>query len=116
MYAEIVRKERYHSRDEFGIEYWIEGEDRAGKPFEAIASFGFIYEEEDDGYYLACSVVWNGRASYDDLGQELITRESMESGQLKLRVRREMEELLRKMLERYPEFEDVERSLGWRRP
>jgi hypothetical protein len=113
MYSEIVGGDKYHSRDEFGIEYWIEGEDRKGKPFEAIAFFEFVYDEEDDGYYLACAVDWNGVVDYDGWGQVLISRESIESGRFSPQVEREMEELLRKMLERYPEFEDVERSLGW---
>jgi hypothetical protein len=116
MYSEIVRREKYRSRDEFGIEYWIEGEDRRGKPFKAIASFGFVYDEESDGYYLYCAVAWNGIVNYDGWGQVLISRESIESGRFSPRVEREMEELLRKMLSRYPEFGDVEEFLGWRRP
>jgi hypothetical protein len=113
MYSKIVTQSSYESDDEFGIEYWIEGEDQDGEPFEAVASFGFVYNEEDDGYYLTCSVVWNGTVDYDGWGEELIDHESMESGRFSPRVKREMEALLREILHNYPEFEDVAEFLEW---
>jgi len=113
MYSEIVRRDSYEGYDEFGIEYWIEGEDQNGEPFEAQVSFGYVYSEEDDGYYLACSVIWNGAVDYDGWGEVLIDRGSMESGRFSSRVKREMDELLREILHDYPEFEDVKEFLGW---
>jgi hypothetical protein len=113
MYAEIVRSNSYEGYDEFGTEYWIEGEDLDGDPFEAEVLLGYFYSEEDDGYYLTCSVIWNGALDYDDLGEVLIDHESMESGRFSPRVEREMETLLRKVIHNYPEFEDVQEFLGW---
>jgi len=113
MYSEIVRQSSYEGYYQFGTKYWIEGEDRNGDPFEAIAYFGFVYNEEDDDYYLTCSVIWNGEVDYSDWGEESIDHESMESGRFSPRVKREMEALLREILYNYPEFEDVKRFLGW---
>jgi hypothetical protein len=113
MYSKIVRQDSYESYDEFGTEYWIEGEDREGEPFDAVVLLGFYYSEEDDGYYLSCSVIWNGAMDYTGGGEVLIDHESMESGRFSPRVKREMEALLREILHDYPEFEDIEEFLEW---
>lgn len=113
MYAEVVRQGSYEGYDEFGTEYWIEGEDREGEPFDAVVLLGYVYSEEDDGYSLSYTVIWNGAVDYTGGGEVLISHEEMESGRLSPRVKREMDELLREILHDYPEFEDVKEFLEW---
>jgi hypothetical protein len=114
MYSEIVDQYSYDvGHYDFGIGYWVEGEDRNGDPFEASILLGFIYSEEDGGYYLTCSVIWNGVADYTDYGEVLIDEESMESGRVSSKVKREMDRMIEKLLKEYPEFEDIDEFLGW---
>jgi peptidoglycan hydrolase-like amidase len=114
VYAEIIDTNSYEvGHDEFGIEYRIEGEDQNGEPFEAQVLLGYVYSEEDGGYYLSCAVVWNGAMDYTDGGEVLIDEESMDSGQFSPRVRREADKMLRKLIKEFPELEDVAEFLEW---
>jgi hypothetical protein len=113
MYSKIVGRYPYDTQEEFGIEYVIEGEDQEGKPFEAVASFGFVYDEEDDVYYLTCSVIWNGTLDYITNGDIMISPESIERGRFSSSVESEMGVLMEEIIRQYPEFEDVQKFLGW---
>jgi hypothetical protein len=115
MYAEITYEEPYEIRNEIGYEYSIEGEYSEDDPFFFSVSFGYLYSEEDGGYYLICSVLWYaGITDYEKVGTVLIDEESLKKNRLSPEVKEEMETMLKDLLREYPMFKYVRRYLGWK--